>query len=75
MQSLDEQRNGSDEIMVTEWRHEQLCSAGFPLPLATALARDLRHDLHALIDLAARGCPPELAARILAPLDPELPAA
>jgi hypothetical protein len=28
-------------------------------------------DLHALIELVERGCPPELAARILAPLDEE----
>jgi hypothetical protein len=28
-------------------------------------------DLHALIELVERGCPPPLAARILAPLDHE----
>ena len=28
-------------------------------------------DLHALIELVEHGCPPELAARILAPLDEE----
>jgi hypothetical protein len=26
-------------------------------------------DLHALLDLVDKGCPPQLAARILAPLD------
>jgi hypothetical protein len=31
-------------------------------------------DLHALIELIERGCPPGLAARILAPLDTERPA-
>jgi hypothetical protein len=31
-------------------------------------------DLHALIELIERGCPPELAARILAPLETERPA-
>jgi hypothetical protein len=51
------------------WRREQLVHAGFPPALATRLARDPRHDLHALIELAERGCPPELAARILAPVD------
>jgi hypothetical protein len=33
------------------------------------LARDERVDLHALLDLVQSGCPPELAVRILAPLD------
>ncbi|HEX6724581.1 MAG TPA: hypothetical protein VF073_05000 [Gaiella sp.] len=49
--------------------------AGFPRGLAARLARDTRYDLHALIDLTERGCPPELAARILAPLDEEADAA
>ena len=35
----------------------------------TRLARDPRYDLHALIELVERGCPPELAVRILAPLE------
>jgi hypothetical protein len=30
-----------------------------------------RYDLHALIDLVERGCPPELAVRILTPLEEE----
>jgi hypothetical protein len=41
--------------------------AGFPPTLAAALARDERVDVHALVDLVERGCPPELAARIAAP--------
>ena len=40
-----------------------------PAALARALARERRVDLHALIELTERGCPPETAARILAPLD------
>jgi hypothetical protein len=43
--------------------------AGFAAPLAQALATDCRIDLHALLELVDRGCPPKLAARILAPLD------
>jgi hypothetical protein len=54
---------------VDRWRREQLAAAGFPLPLAVRLARDRRYDLHALIELVERGCAPELAVRILAPLD------
>jgi hypothetical protein len=45
--------------------------AGFTSPAAARLAADLRFDLHALIELVERGCAPELAVRILAPLDDE----
>ncbi len=47
----------------------QTYQTGFPLPLAAALARDPRYDLHALIELTERGCVPELAVRIQAPLE------
>jgi hypothetical protein len=53
---------------VVSWRRDQLANAGFALPLAARLARDRRYDLHVLIELVERGCPPELAVRILAPL-------
>ena len=39
--------------------------------LAIVLAADARYDLHALIELVERGCAPELAVRILAPLGGE----
>jgi hypothetical protein len=61
-----EERAGED---VVGWRRDQLAGSGFPLRLATGLAKDGRYDLHALIELSERGCPPHLAARILAPLD------
>jgi hypothetical protein len=51
------------------WRQVQLVRAGFPPPLAAAIARERAMDLHALIELVERGCPPELAVRILAPLE------
>ena len=54
---------------VIAWRRDQLARAGFPLPLASRVAHDQRFDLHALIELTERGCPPELATRILAPLE------
>jgi hypothetical protein len=53
---------------VLSWRRDQLARAGFELPLAARLARDPLYDLHGLIELVERGCPPEIAARILAPL-------
>jgi hypothetical protein len=54
---------------VEAWRLRRLLDAGFPLPLALELATTPGIDLHALLGLRDRGCPPELAARILAPLD------
>jgi hypothetical protein len=57
-----------DEEQVVAWRREQLVEAGFSPPLAARVASD-RYDVHALIELAERGCDPELAVRILAPLE------
>ena len=59
----------NDAHDVVTWRRDQLVLAGYPLPLAVRLANDQAFDLHALVGLAARGCPPDLAARILAPLE------
>ena len=56
---------------VTSWRRDRLVEAGFALPVASRLAHDRRYDLHALIELVERGCPPEIALRILAPLEHE----
>jgi len=56
---------------VVRWRREQLVHTGFPLPLAAEIAEDTRYDVHALIELVERGCRPELAMRILAPLERE----
>jgi hypothetical protein len=54
---------------VGAWRKLQLQQAGFPPLLAEQIGRDARYDVHALIELAERGCDPALAARILAPLE------
>ena len=59
---------------VVRWRREQLTESGFPPSLAARLAEDARYDLHALIGLVERGCRPELALRILAPLDDQVAA-
>jgi hypothetical protein len=57
------------DAQTTAWRADQLRGAGFDPVLAAHVADDDRLDLHALIELVERGCPPELAVRILAPLD------
>ncbi len=53
---------------VIAWRCQQLTDAGFEASLATALSADRLWDLHALLELVERGCPPHLAARILSPV-------
>ena len=57
------------ETQVVMWRRDQLVASGFPLPLASRVARDPRYDVHELIELVARGCPVGLAVQIVAPLD------
>lgn len=69
---LRQARRGGDLV---DWRRDQLVRAGFPTTLAGLVAHDRHFDLHALIELTERGCPPELAARILAPLEPSEDAA
>lgn len=63
--------SGIRDLAVVTWRRKQLLDAGFSLEAAEKLARDCGVDLHALLDLVERGCPPPLALRILAPLDGE----
>jgi hypothetical protein len=54
------------------WRRRRLIEAGVPQALADAVAADPGHDLHALLQLLDRGCPPDLAVRITAPLPREV---
>jgi hypothetical protein len=53
------------------WRRARLRQAGFDVGLTEQLSHEPGVDLHALIGLVERGCPPPLAARILAPLGHE----
>jgi hypothetical protein len=59
---------------VVRWRHDQLIASGFSPSTAARLATDPRYDLHALIELVERGCSPDLAVRIVAPLDADVAA-
>lgn len=61
-------RAAGPPVDVVTWRACRLREAGFPPSLADDLATR-RVDLHALLQLVDAGCPPELAARILSPLD------
>jgi hypothetical protein len=53
------------------WRRSFLRRAGCDPHLAAEVAADLRYDVEAMVDLIERGCPPQLAVRILAPLEAE----
>jgi hypothetical protein len=66
--SIDSRRT-DDRAQWVRWRVRRLRSAGFPADLAQRLAATDRIDLHRVLELVDRGCPPHLAARILAPLD------
>ena len=56
---------------VVRWRREQLVGSGFAPALAARVADNTDYDLHALIELVERGCSPQLAVRILAPVEEE----
>ena len=58
---------------VIAWRAERLIEAGLPRDAARTVAADGGYDLHAVLELVDRGCPVELALRILAPLDADAP--
>ena len=59
-----------DHVRWAAWRAQRLRSAGFPAEVAQRLAGEREVDLHELLELVDRGCPPHLAVRILAPLEP-----
>jgi hypothetical protein len=50
---------------VERWRADELMRAGFEVEAALQLAAEPGVDLHAAIELIERGCPPDLAFRIL----------
>ena len=55
-------------VDVITWRLCRLVEFGFDQDLAHLLASTPAVDVHALLQLVDRGCPPVLAARILSPL-------
>ncbi|MDQ3778634.1 MAG: hypothetical protein M3310_07215 [Actinomycetota bacterium] len=50
---------------IERWRTEELQRAGYGTRAAARLATRHDVDLHVAVELVARGCPPELATRIL----------
>jgi hypothetical protein len=55
----------AETAIVHAWRLEALERAGYDQPLSIELAERGEVDLHVAVDLLRRGCPQELAARIL----------
>jgi hypothetical protein len=64
-------QGGPDHVFT--WRRDQLVRSGVPPSLAARAAMDGGYDVHAFVQLLERGCPPELAIRILSPLENEMP--
>jgi hypothetical protein len=58
---------------VTAWRRRRLLDSGFEESLATWVANTPGVDLHALLNLVDRGCPPSTAIRILGPFGDAMP--
>ena len=54
-----------EEELVTGWRMEELCRAGYDERSAQLLALHTEVDLHLATDLLRRGCPQATALRIL----------
>ena len=50
---------------IERWRREALERGGYPPEAAAALARRHDVDLHAAVALLTRGCPPDIALKIL----------
>ena len=50
---------------IERWRREELERAGFPIEAAAEIATRLDIDLHWAVELIERGCPADIAARIL----------
>ncbi len=69
MQTKTTSARAVDEVV--RWRCEQLVESGFATALAARIAKNAHYDLHALIELVERGCQPDLAVRILAPVEEE----
>lgn len=73
MDTLRTRRRDQRQRLVS-WRRQYLVDVGVDAELASAVAADLRWDLHALLQLLERGCPTHLAARISSPAADEGPA-
>jgi len=68
-QGRDMPPSSQDAQAVVNWRRLELIHCGFPRSLAARVARDEQYDLHQLIELVEQGCSPDLAVRVLSPVE------
>ena len=64
-QAIEEELPELEEEVVFRWRFDQLERAGYPGDAALELAGRNDIDLHLALNLVKRGCPVDLAFRIL----------
>ncbi len=60
-----EQLEETEAVEVLRWRFDVLLRVGFDIEQAAVVAANVEIDLHAAEDLLRRGCPSDLALRIL----------
>jgi hypothetical protein len=60
-----ELHEGTEIDRIESWRLEELERAGYTPDAATAIATRHDIDLHYAVDLIGRGCPADIALRIL----------
>lgn len=65
----DRQSRQDGDTEAERWRHALLQHAGMPPETARAVAHDDRYDLHEILGLLEKGCPPSRALEIAAPLE------
>jgi hypothetical protein len=58
-------RRTPEEARVIQWRAAELVRAGYSTFEADAISIRMEIDLHRAVDLSQRGCPHDLALRIL----------
>jgi hypothetical protein len=61
----DELERRDELVEVLRWRQRRLLQSGYAEEDARALAARPDVDLHRAVELLERGCPPELAVRIV----------
>jgi hypothetical protein len=65
MPTVDTKRVRAEDGEVLAWRAEELVRAGYDGDNALMLALERAVDLHAAVNLLRRGCPADLAVKIL----------
>lgn len=65
MPATETQKPETEIERIERWRRGELERAGYPADTAAEIATRLDVDLHQAVALLQRGCPADIAARIL----------